>query len=185
MVDRKPVVICNRCGEPIELAETSRKGFTKSIEQGSLWILDARSDRLLPLRPEAALRSIVERASFYLAVIDVACPAVAVPDAAEDPAAVRPTDRPTADGLLSSLQQVVAERQASMPEGSYTTHLFREGLDKIRKKTGEEAIELILARGDQEIISESADLLYHLTVLLQAAGLSIDAVLDRLRDRMT
>ncbi|TVQ38312.1 MAG: phosphoribosyl-ATP diphosphatase [Spirochaetaceae bacterium] len=72
-----------------------------------------------------------------------------------------------------------------MPEGSYTTHLFREGLDKIRKKTGEEAIELILARGDQEIISESADLLYHLTVLLQAAGLSIDAVLDRLRDRMT
>ena len=86
--------------------------------------------------------------------------------------------------VLSRLQAVIAERQATMPEGSYTTHLFQKGPDKIRKKTGEEAVELLLARTNDEMISEAADLIYHLMVLLQATGLHIDAVLDRLAGRM-
>ncbi|TVQ99535.1 MAG: phosphoribosyl-ATP diphosphatase [Spirochaetaceae bacterium] len=111
--------------------------------------------------------------------------------------APRPTDGPTASPadrvptgatvggeVLSRLQGVIAQRQATMPEGSYTTHLFQKGPDKIRKKTGEEAVELLLARTNDEMLSEAADLIYHLMVLLQASGLHINAVLERLAGRM-
>ncbi|TVR32591.1 MAG: phosphoribosyl-ATP diphosphatase [Spirochaetaceae bacterium] len=189
MVDRKPVVVCNNTGEPIDVAETSRKGFQKSTEQGVLWVLDAETSRLLPLPPEAPLVSIVERQSFYRAVVDTraevdsgAAARQAQAGSGLSAAAAADTGR---SELLQRLQQIIAERQAAMPEGSYTTHLFREGPDKIRKKTGEEAIELILARTEREIISESADLIYHLLVLLQATGLRIEAVLDALSQRMS
>ena len=188
MVDRKPVVVCNSAGEPIDVAETSRKGFKKSTEQGVLWVLDAQTARLLPLPPEAPLVSIVERQSFYRAVVDTEAdvdsrPAAAHRGQANSGLAVA-ADSARSE-LLQRLQQIIAERQSAMPEGSYTTHLFREGPDKIRKKTGEEAIELILARTDREIISESADLIYHMLVLLQATGLRIEAVLDALSRRMS
>ncbi|MFW5643852.1 MAG: phosphoribosyl-ATP diphosphatase, partial [Alkalispirochaeta sp.] len=68
-------------------------------------------------------------------------------------------------------------------EGSYTTHLFTKGPDKIRKKTGEEAVELILARSNEELLSEAADLIYHLMVLLEAEGLSITDVISVLHRR--
>jgi len=190
VVDRKPVVVCNSAGEPIEVAETSRKGFQKSTEQGVLWVLDAETSRLLPLPPEAPLVSIVERQSFYRAVVDTKAEvdSGAAP-AREGQAGAGLSAAAAADSgrseLLQRLQQVIAERQTAMPEGSYTTHLFREGPDKIRKKTGEEAIELILARTEREIISESADLIYHMLVLLQATGLRIEAVLDALSQRMS
>jgi phosphoribosyl-ATP pyrophosphohydrolase len=70
-----------------------------------------------------------------------------------------------------------------MPEGSYTTHLFEKGEEKIRKKTGEEAVELLLAATDREIISESADLIYHLMVLLTERDLSIGQVIAELQGR--
>ena len=190
MVDRKPVVVCNSAGEPIDVAETSRKGFKKSTEQGVLWVLDAQTARLLPLPPEAPLVSIVERQSFYRAVVDTEAdvdsrPAAAHRGQANSGLAAAAAADSARSELLQRLQQIIAERQSAMPEGSYTTHLFREGPDKIRKKTGEEAIELILARTDREIISESADLIYHMLVLLQASGLRIEAVLDALSQRMS
>jgi len=70
-----------------------------------------------------------------------------------------------------------------MPEGSYTTHLFTKGPDKIRKKTGEEAVELILARTEDELLSEAADLIYHLMVLLETENLSIADVISVLHSR--
>jgi phosphoribosyl-ATP pyrophosphohydrolase len=86
--------------------------------------------------------------------------------------------------VLSRLTEVVRRRQQEMPEGSYTSYLFSSGLDKIRKKTGEEAVELVLARERSEVISESADLLYHLLVLLQAEGIETTEVLDELASRL-
>lgn len=92
----------------------------------------------------------------------------------------------TAASFLFDLESVVAERKSTMPEGSYTTYLFNEGVDKILKKVGEEASEVIIAaknRSHEELSLESADLLYHLIVLFQEQELPLQAVLDVLKER--
>ncbi|MCY8236115.1 bifunctional phosphoribosyl-AMP cyclohydrolase/phosphoribosyl-ATP diphosphatase HisIE [Bacillus inaquosorum] len=89
-------------------------------------------------------------------------------------------------GIINELERVIAERQAEMPEGAYTTYLFREGVDKILKKVGEEASEVIIAaknRDHEELKWEAADLLYHLLVLLREQALPLDDVLDVLKKR--
>jgi phosphoribosyl-AMP cyclohydrolase / phosphoribosyl-ATP pyrophosphohydrolase len=87
---------------------------------------------------------------------------------------------------LSSLYELVAARKLERPEDSYTTYLFDQGLDKILKKVGEEATETIVAakNDDREsLIRETADLLYHLVVLLVERGVTLDAVADELSAR--
>ncbi|MCM3445827.1 bifunctional phosphoribosyl-AMP cyclohydrolase/phosphoribosyl-ATP diphosphatase HisIE [Bacillus velezensis] len=89
-------------------------------------------------------------------------------------------------GILNELESVIAKRQAEMPDGAYTTYLFREGVDKILKKVGEEAAEVIIAaknRDHEELKWEAADLLYHLLVLLREQSLPLDDVLDVLAKR--
>ena len=62
--------------------------------------------------------------------------------------------------------------------------MFQKGEEKIRKKTGEEAIELILATERKDLVFESADLIYHLMVLLEVKGIPVDEVLAELESRM-
>ena len=87
---------------------------------------------------------------------------------------------PTDIGFLGELDTLIAQRHAQRPEGSYTTRLFEGGTRRIAQKVGDEGVETALAgvaQGDAELLGESADLLYHLTVLLRARGLSLaDAV---------
>lgn len=82
--------------------------------------------------------------------------------------------------FLAALDELVAQRERERPEGSYTTRLFEKGTRRIAQKVGEEGVETALAgvaQGDEELLGESADLLYHLIVLLRARGLSLaDAV---------
>jgi phosphoribosyl-ATP pyrophosphohydrolase len=85
--------------------------------------------------------------------------------------------------VLDELWRTIRKRNAERPEGSYTTHLFTEGEEKIRKKTGEEAVELLLARREEELVHESADLVYHLLVLLESTGIGIAPLLAELRRR--
>jgi len=85
--------------------------------------------------------------------------------------------------VLRSLGEVIAERHRTLPEGSYTTHLFTKGASKIRKKTGEEAVELILATDRDELRSEAADLIYHLMVLLESEGMRFEDVVAELARR--
>ncbi|MCF6410233.1 bifunctional phosphoribosyl-AMP cyclohydrolase/phosphoribosyl-ATP diphosphatase HisIE [Pseudalkalibacillus salsuginis] len=90
--------------------------------------------------------------------------------------------------ILSELEQLIAERERTRPEGSYTTYLFGEGVDKILKKVGEEASEVIIAaknRDKDELMWESADLLYHLMVLLREQDLPLNDVLAVLKERHT
>ncbi len=70
-----------------------------------------------------------------------------------------------------------------MPTGSYTTHLFEKGIGKIKKKMGEEAIELLLADSREDILYESADLVYHLLVLLEEAEIPFHDLLIELERR--
>ncbi len=77
--------------------------------------------------------------------------------------------------LLNDPSTTILDRKANPKPGSYTTSLFAAGMDEIVKKVGEEAIEVILAtttQSDQRVIEESADLLYHLWVLLALRGVT-------------
>ncbi|MCF7914845.1 MAG: phosphoribosyl-ATP diphosphatase [Spirochaetaceae bacterium] len=85
--------------------------------------------------------------------------------------------------VLERLEAIVEERRQTMPEGSYTTHLFASGAEKIRKKAGEEAVELILASSRDQIVYEAADVLYHMCVLLVSEGISYGEVCSELQER--
>ncbi|MEK5441157.1 MULTISPECIES: bifunctional phosphoribosyl-AMP cyclohydrolase/phosphoribosyl-ATP diphosphatase HisIE [unclassified Fredinandcohnia] len=88
--------------------------------------------------------------------------------------------------ILNELEEVIAKREAEMPEGAYTTYLFDKGVDKILKKVGEEASEVIIAaknRDHEELKWEAADLIYHLLVLLREQKLPLDEVLSVLQKR--
>ena len=91
-------------------------------------------------------------------------------------------------GILAQIFAVIQDRKEAMPEGSYTTRLFSEGVDRISQKVIEEAGETALAgaRGDREaVVGELADLLYHALVLLAATGATPDDVWQELRERRT
>jgi phosphoribosyl-ATP pyrophosphohydrolase/phosphoribosyl-AMP cyclohydrolase len=88
--------------------------------------------------------------------------------------------------FLGELDALVARRVRDLPEGSYTTRLFNAGVLKIAQKVGEEGVETALAgaaQDDAALLGESADLIYHLVVLLRARGLSLDDAVGVLRQR--
>jgi phosphoribosyl-ATP pyrophosphohydrolase/phosphoribosyl-AMP cyclohydrolase len=89
-------------------------------------------------------------------------------------------------GFLGKLEQIVAQRIAARPEGSYTAKLLDAGLTRIAQKVGEEGLELALAavaQSDREVIGEAADLLFHTVLLLKAKGLSLAQVVGELQSR--
>lgn len=88
--------------------------------------------------------------------------------------------------FLNQLQNLIVARHKDMPQGSYTTSLFTEGKARIAQKVGEEGVELALARmkdDSNEVTNEAADLLFHMMVLLQDAGLSLGDVIGVLQSR--
>ena len=87
---------------------------------------------------------------------------------------------------LNGLYNLLLERKAELPQGSYTTYLFEKGLDKILKKIGEECTEVIIAgKADdkKETIYELADLTYHAMVLMAQMGITVEEVRDELASR--
>ena len=103
---------------------------------------------------------------------------------------VRPNGPACHTGSLScfapALWRTISDRAQNRPEGSYTTKLLDEGVPAVARKVGEEAVEVLtaaLAESDERVISEAADLIYHLYVLLAARGLDIAAVEDELAAR--
>lgn len=88
--------------------------------------------------------------------------------------------------MLENLYNDILERKESPKEGSYTTYLFDKGLDKILKKVGEEATEVVIAaKNDKdELISETSDLLYHLLVLLVEKDITLDEINHELDSRV-
>lgn len=85
--------------------------------------------------------------------------------------------------FLSELQNFIDKRHQEMPENSYTTSLFKKGINKMAQKVGEEATETIIEATNgtnEQLVYESSDLLYHLIVMLTAKGLSIEDVASEL-----
>jgi phosphoribosyl-ATP pyrophosphohydrolase/phosphoribosyl-AMP cyclohydrolase len=88
--------------------------------------------------------------------------------------------------FLDDLTGIIKERRTKKPEESYVAHLFSKGLNKIAQKVGEEAIEVVIEAKDNDkdlFLSESADLLFHYMVLLEAKNHSLDDVVSILKER--
>lgn len=88
--------------------------------------------------------------------------------------------------FLAQLESVIAQRVSERPEGSYTARIWSEGPTRIAQKVGEEGVEVALAavtQADDRLIAESADLLFHLTLLLKSRNLSLSAVVKELEQR--
>jgi phosphoribosyl-ATP pyrophosphohydrolase/phosphoribosyl-AMP cyclohydrolase len=88
--------------------------------------------------------------------------------------------------FLSKLENIIAQRIATRPEGSYTAKLLEGGVRRIAQKVGEEGLELALAavaQSDEEIIGEAADLMYHSLLLLKVKGLSLAQIVAELAAR--
>ena len=183
--DARPLVVCNSAGAPIDVVLENEKGFKKSLESGSLWSIHPVTDRLLPYSEGVGV-TIEDRGTWYRAMLGGDSPGAGTPPAVE------PAPSTAGDGghagndigaVLASLVNVIRDRRREMPEGSYTTHLFSAGNEKIRKKTGEEAVELILASDRAQLTSETADFIYHLLVLLEVEGISLDEIAAELKGR--
>lgn len=106
-------------------------------------------------------------------------------DDVEDPAPAS-ADAPAPGSIVASLDSLVRDRHEHLPEGSYTTSLFRSGLPRMAQKVGEEGVETALAAvtaDADELTGEAADLVYHLLVLLRARDLGWTDVEQVLRQR--
>ncbi len=88
--------------------------------------------------------------------------------------------------VLDEVFHIVRERQQTLPEGSYVTHLLQGGVDRTARKVGEEAIEVVLAAKNKEpneIVAEVADLWFHCVVLLVQSGLTVEDIYRELARR--
>ena len=85
--------------------------------------------------------------------------------------------------FLYDLERLLISRRKNKPKGSYSTKLFKKGVDKIAQKLGEEAVETIIAsknKGQAELVGETADLIYHLLVLLVEKEIPLDTVIQEM-----
>ena len=88
--------------------------------------------------------------------------------------------------FLTELQDFINKRQEEMPEGSYTTSLFKDGLNRMAQKVGEEALEAVIEATNgtnDRLIYEASDMFYHLIVLLTSKGLRIEDIAKELKER--
>ncbi|MCO5171334.1 MAG: bifunctional phosphoribosyl-AMP cyclohydrolase/phosphoribosyl-ATP diphosphatase HisIE [Planctomycetes bacterium] len=186
-----------RTGEVLTLAYMNRDSLARTLETGETWFW-SRSRRALWHKGETSGH--VQRVDGLAADCDGDALVVRVTPTGpachtgartcfHSPVAGAPDRGRAGESLgqaLDALLGTIAGRKASMPEGSYTTYLFRAGLNKVLKKVGEEATEVVVAAkepDDDALAGEVADLLYHLGVLLHARGLDPAQVAARLAAR--
>jgi phosphoribosyl-AMP cyclohydrolase / phosphoribosyl-ATP pyrophosphohydrolase len=169
--------------EALRLTRESGEAVFWSRSRGALWRKGETSGNTLRVRE---IRADCD-ADVLLVRVDPAGPACHTGrvscfyqtlDGAENP--------PPDAGMLDRLVSVIAARRSATPDSSYTASLFAKGRHKIAQKVGEEGLETAMAgvaQDDDRLIDESADLLFHLLVLLNERGVALDAVLSRLAER--
>ena len=180
----KPFIITDENGGIADMLMTNEKGYKKSLENSCIWAVDMKTGRLLPSAEKFSIISFREGPGWYQAVTASAggtekknpAPAPSGPSGSS-------AGPDTGSGIIERLYEVISERKNELPEGSYTTHLFNSGLSKIRKKAGEEAVELLLAESRDEVIYEAADLIYHMLVLLAALDITPGEIFAELESR--
>ncbi|RKX86613.1 MAG: phosphoribosyl-ATP diphosphatase [Spirochaetes bacterium] len=194
---RLPLIIMDISGSVIDLLYTNKKGLKKTIETDRLWCIFEETGRLLPYTlpgragEEPKLVSISEKGRWIEAVVKSSGSSGAKAAASAKRTTKEKTVPKVSTGradesalVLKRLIEIIHRRREEMPEGSYTAYLFKEGIPKIKKKLGEEAVELLISGDRDNTIYETADLLYHLLVFLEAESIGLNEVLKELKSRM-
>lgn len=184
-----------RTGEVLTLAWMNRESLARTLETGETWFW-SRSRRALWHKGEtsgnvqrvAGLAADCDRDAVVVKVVPAgpACHTGARTCFHQPVAGAPAPAGETLGAALDALLVTIAARKAELPEGSYTTYLFTSGVNKILKKVGEEATEVVIAAKDPDddaLAGEVADLLYHLGVLLAARGLDPAKVAEKLVSR--
>ncbi|MCF7929160.1 MAG: phosphoribosyl-ATP diphosphatase [Spirochaetales bacterium] len=193
----KPFVVITMQGAVETVLEADTKAYAKSVEHSSIWYRHGETGRLIPYETASQVRELRDRGEWYEAILEDRGSEAESKSALQQTTqagGTTPSGRRQETGeaedltggasdVLSRLIRVIRGRKESLPEGSYTTYLFQKGTEKIKKKTGEEAVELILAETAEELSYEAADLVYHMLVLFESRGIPFKAVLDELRSR--
>jgi phosphoribosyl-ATP pyrophosphohydrolase/phosphoribosyl-AMP cyclohydrolase len=186
------IVQDSQTGEVLTLAYMNAESLRRTLSERETWFwsrsrkelwhkgaTSGNTQRVVDVRPDCdgdAVVVLVEpqgpachtgaTSCFYNSVID---------ESSDD----RLTGSHTLGATLQTLYGVIEDRRRNLPEGSYTSYLFEQGLDKILKKVGEESAETIIAakNGDSgSLINEVSDLIYHLLVLLVEQGVDLGAI---------
>lgn len=203
-----PAVIEDQQGKVLMLAYMNQESLEKTLETGVTWFY-SRSRKKLWQKGETSgnvqhVISIAADCDYDALLIKVkqeglgACHEgyescfhnVVEKDKDSDSTSARSVFDPKAVYGVQVLQQIyniITDRQNNPKEGSYTNYLFHEGIDKILKKVGEEAAEVIIAAKNQEqyeLTYEVSDLIYHLWVLLVEKGIKLDEIWQELSGRM-
>lgn len=183
-----PVVVQDHAsGDVLMLAYADAEALRLSAETGlahfwsrsrrSLWKKGESSGHTLRLRE---LRADCDRDALLM-VVDPAGPACHT-----GARCCFGDDSPTGAGVLAELSRVIAARRGAAPEASYTARLLAQGLDQALKKIGEESAEVVIAaksESGERLCEESADLLFHLLVVLEQRGVGAAQLLEVLRRR--
>lgn len=181
----------DKTGEVLMLAYMNKASLEKTIETKETWFYSRSRQELWHKGATSGNRQLVKRISF-----DCDQDAVLVQVETTGPAChtgKRTCFHKTAFEEQTSIRSIVHEvveeikdRRDNPIEGSYTTYLFNEGVDKVLKKVGEEATEVVIGaknRDKEELTNELADLTYHTLVLMEMLDVSVEDVKGILRDR--
>jgi len=182
-------LIINIIGENPVGALMNKKAYSKSIESKKLWIVHPETGRVLPWAGEPAFTYIKEEDGYYNVELPANCIkkgfdlSKSVEDVEVHENTIINAEKTNDSLILYKLSETIKKRKIDMPPGSYTTHLFEKGMEKIKKKIGEEAVELILADSKEDIVYEAGDLVYHLLVMLEQAEVSFHDLMVELESR--
>ena len=194
-----PVVIVDaRTDAVLTLAYANREALERTAETRSTWLFSrsrsalwnkgatsGNTQRVVAIAVDCDADAVIYRVIPDGPACHTGAPTcfervVALPGAEETPAGA-----PFASALIA-LATTIAERKAHPPEGSYTAKLFAGGVDRVGKKIGEEATEVVIAAKNEdraELIWETADLLYHTLVMLALRDVRLDEIGDELARR--
>ncbi|HBJ77056.1 MAG TPA: bifunctional phosphoribosyl-AMP cyclohydrolase/phosphoribosyl-ATP diphosphatase [Porphyromonadaceae bacterium] len=174
-------------GKVLMLGFMNEEAYQKSLELGKVTFYSRTKKRLWTKGEESGnflfIRSIKEDCDKDTLLIKVK-PAGPVCHTGADTCFEEKNEEPIM--FLKYLQNFINKRHEEMPEGSYTTSLFRKGINRMAQKVGEEAVETVIeaTNGTKDrLVYEASDLIYHLIVLLTEKGLSIEDLAKELKSR--
>ncbi|WP_048056135.1 bifunctional phosphoribosyl-AMP cyclohydrolase/phosphoribosyl-ATP diphosphatase HisIE [Pyrococcus sp. ST04] len=188
-----PVIVQDTKGEVLTLAYMDREALRRTLETGYAHYYSRSQERIRMKGEVSGNVQIVKEVRIdcdndaLLLIVEPKGPACHTGNYScfyrklGEPERVLPMDYSLT--ILRELEELIRKRKENPVEGSYTSKLFREGREKIYKKFGEEAIEVLVAESRERIIYEVADMLYHLLVLLAYNDISLGEVMAELRRR--
>ncbi|MCG7344550.1 bifunctional phosphoribosyl-AMP cyclohydrolase/phosphoribosyl-ATP diphosphatase HisIE [Sporosarcina sp. ACRSL] len=185
------IVQDERTGEVLMLAYMNREAIQKTIETEEAWFYSRSRQELWNKGATSGNRQIVKRLSIDCDQDTILLQVTPLGPACHtgETTCFYSTQFEKESSVRSVVHEVVdeiKERRANPVEGSYTSYLFREGVDKVLKKIGEESTEVVIGaknRDKDELTNEIADLTYHTLVLMELLDVSVDDVKSILRER--